>query len=288
MEEKNTFYPNVWQSIGLTALGFLFTLLYGALIGFIYGFIAGFRGTEFVFDPANNFLQYFLTYILGSILVLGGLSFRASKKKGVSLADIKGNSGNEGILYLHVFLLMAGLSVLVSELDNILQTFVNKSDWYLGLMEGLGGQNVILVFLATCVVAPVFEELFFRGLILRGLLKNIKPWLAILLSAFLFAVFHFNIWQGLGAFILGIMMGWVLYKTGSLYLAIFAHFVNNFIVLLGGQNIINIPGYTQPSATGFQPFWFNIIGLVLFVAGLVLIRNKSDNSIDISSPVVDQ
>jgi len=116
-----------------------------------------------------------LVYILGSILVLGGLSFRASKKKGVSLADIKGNSGNEGILYLHVFFLMAGLSVLVSELDNILQTFVNKSDWYLGLMEGLGGQNVILVFLATCVVAPVFEELFFRGLILRGLLKNIKP-----------------------------------------------------------------------------------------------------------------
>jgi len=56
MEEKNTFYPNVWQSIGLTVLGFLFTLLYGALIGFIYGFIAGFRGTESVFDPANNFL----------------------------------------------------------------------------------------------------------------------------------------------------------------------------------------------------------------------------------------
>lgn len=288
MEEKRSYYPNVKQAIVLTLVCILLQFLYGGLIGFVYGFRAGLTGEEYIFDPANNTLQYIIVYILGSVIVLGGLSYYITRKKDISLSAIKGNSGKEGILYLYVLLLMAGLTIIVSEVSNLFELFVAKSDFFTGVMEGLLGQNIILVFIVMCVVAPVFEEILFRGIILRGLLKNIKPWPAILVSSLLFAIFHLNIWQGISSFLFGIFMGWVLYRTGSLYLVIFSHFVINFMAFLASQNVINVPGYTYPSETGFQPLWFNLIGLILVIAGIALIKQKSDNNIEINTTVLDQ
>ena len=288
MEEKRSYYPNVKQAIVLTLVCILLQFLYGGLIGFVYGFRAGLTGEEYIFDPANNTLQYIIVYILGSVIVLGGLSYYITRKKDISLSAIKGNSGKEGILYLYVLLLMAGLTIIVSEVSNLFELFVAKSDFFTGVMEGLLGQNIILVFIVMCVVAPVFEEILFRGIILRGLLKNIKPWPAILVSSLLFAIFHLNIWQGISSFLFGIFMGWVLYRTGSLYLVIFSHFVINFMAFLASRNVINVPGYTYPSETGFQPLWFTLIGLILVIAGIALIKQKSDNNIEINTTVLDQ
>ncbi len=62
---------------------------------------------------------------------------------------------------------------------------------------------------------------------LRGMLKAVKPWQAIALSAFLFAVIHGNLSQGVVAFIIGVLLGWVYYRTGSILLAMMVHFIVN-------------------------------------------------------------
>ena len=54
-----------------------------------------------------------------------------------------------------------------------------------------------------------------------------KPGWAIVVSALFFAVIHANPWQALNAFLIGLMMGYVYYKTGSLILTMIIHFVNN-------------------------------------------------------------
>ena len=80
---------------------------------------------------------------------------------------------------------------------------------------------------SVVIFAPLFEELLCRGVILRGLLHHITPAKAIFWSALMFAVMHLNPWQALPAFMVGLLMGWIYWKTGSLLATIFIHFVNN-------------------------------------------------------------
>lgn len=84
--------------------------------------------------------------------------------------------------------------------------------------------------IATCIMAPLCEELLCRGLIMRGLLANGKsPRSAILWSAFIFALIHMNPWQSIPAFAFGLFFGWVYWRTGSLWSTIALHAANNGI-----------------------------------------------------------
>lgn len=86
--------------------------------------------------------------------------------------------------------------------------------------------------LSVSIFAPLFEEWLCRGLVLRGLMKQMNPTGAILTSAVFFAVLHMNPWQAIPAFILGALFGYVYYKTGSLKLTMLMHCVNNTVAVV--------------------------------------------------------
>jgi len=83
------------------------------------------------------------------------------------------------------------------------------------------------LFLTIAILAPVLEELIFRGIILDGFLQRYPPWKAIIWSSVIFGIAHFNPWQFISAFALGMIIGWLYWKTRSLGPAIFIHFFNN-------------------------------------------------------------
>lgn len=81
---------------------------------------------------------------------------------------------------------------------------------------------------ATVVMAPLMEELLFRGAIQGHLMRIWKnPVWAILLSSLLFGLVHVNPAQVPFAFVMGVGLGWMYYKTGSLIPCFFMHLVNN-------------------------------------------------------------
>ncbi|MBQ8811768.1 MAG: CPBP family intramembrane metalloprotease [Bacteroidales bacterium] len=86
--------------------------------------------------------------------------------------------------------------------------------------------------LSVSIFAPLFEEWLCRGIVLRGLLNNMKPSAAICLSAVFFAVLHMNPWQAIPAFLLGLLFGYVYYRTGSLKLTMLMHCVNNTVAVV--------------------------------------------------------
>ncbi len=96
--------------------------------------------------------------------------------------------------------------------------------------------------LTAVVAAPVFEELICRGVILKNFLNKYTPQKAIVFSALIFGIMHLNPWQFIGAFFIGLLMGWVYYKTRSIFTTIFIHVINNgFAYLMAFQyNDINI------------------------------------------------
>lgn len=82
---------------------------------------------------------------------------------------------------------------------------------------------------STCILAPLLEEFLCRGMMMRGMLTRMHPRKAIFWSALIFAVMHFNPWQSIPAFLVGLLLGWVYWRTHSLWATIFLHCLNNSV-----------------------------------------------------------
>lgn len=80
-----------------------------------------------------------------------------------------------------------------------------------------------------CILAPFMEEFLMRGFLLDGLMQKYGKGIALFVSAFLFALLHFNMVQTLSAFICGIILGLLYICTNSLFCCIMAHSGYNFI-----------------------------------------------------------
>lgn len=90
---------------------------------------------------------------------------------------------------------------------------------------------LILVFIATTVVIPFFEEFFYRGFIQNTLMRTGRPWLAIILSSVIFAAVHLGNADGLTSFLpllaLALALGYAFYRTRSLLTCWLMHMLFN-------------------------------------------------------------
>lgn len=91
-----------------------------------------------------------------------------------------------------------------------------------------------LFFFSFAVLAPVQEELFFRGFLYRGLSASIGPWITIVLTSAVWAVVHLQYeWFFVGEiFILGVVFGWLRMRSGSTILTMLLHGGMNMLALL--------------------------------------------------------
>jgi hypothetical protein len=92
--------------------------------------------------------------------------------------------------------------------------------------------NWAILGLFAVVVAPIVEELFFRGFMLPGINKRYGYSWGVFISALLFALAHLQPGSLVPIFILGLLLAWLYNKTKSIWPCIFAHFVYNSIALV--------------------------------------------------------
>jgi sodium transport system permease protein len=95
-----------------------------------------------------------------------------------------------------------------------------------------GSSDLSLRWQAGLVVllGAVCEELAFRGFILSGLRTRFKPLMAVFLSSFLFALSQMNVFQFVPHFVVGVALGVLVVRTGSVWPAIFAHLIFNALI----------------------------------------------------------
>ena len=87
----------------------------------------------------------------------------------------------------------------------------------------------IFTFFTIVIFAPLLEELLFRGILLEGFLKHMRPGVAIFWSALFFGGIHMIPAQAASAFIAGLFIGWLYWRTRSLWSCMLVHFINNFL-----------------------------------------------------------
>ncbi|MBO5386769.1 MAG: CPBP family intramembrane metalloprotease [Lachnospiraceae bacterium] len=124
----------------------------------------------------------------------------------------------------------------------------------------------VLLF-AVIVVAPIGEELLFRGVIQSYGLKNFAPVLAIGLQGLIFGLYHGNIIQGIYAFFMGVVLGFVAYKTGTILTSLVLHISINGSLLLVPEVLYEGTGRTVATSV--------VSGAVFAVMMWLVVRNKS-------------
>jgi membrane protease YdiL (CAAX protease family) len=113
---------------------------------------------------------------------------------------------------------------------------------------GMSEINPWVFYFSVCIVAPVCEELIFRKI----LLDRLRPFgdkIALLYSGFAFGLFHTNFGQFLFASVLGLILGYVVIKTGKIWYAIALHFIVNFFGSVVTQALPQWPVYGPPTLT---------------------------------------
>ncbi|MGM5629370.1 type II CAAX endopeptidase family protein [Apibacter raozihei] len=129
-------------------------------------------------------------------------------------------------------------------------------------LVGSLNKQPVAVFISICIIAPIFEEIFFRGFILKGMLNNkVPPYKAIIISSIIFGGIHIFPWQVLAGILAGIVLGISFYKTGSLAVSTLLHFLNN---LLGFYLYYKNGNFDSPEI-GFSNYVYPIIGLIIII-----------------------
>lgn len=104
---------------------------------------------------------------------------------------------------------------------------------YEQLFSGIMAHN--FGYLAVGVLAPIAEEMVFRGAMLRRLAEFAgyrRRWTVIALTALLFGLSHGNMAQGMNAFLVGLLLGWMYVRTGSIVPGVVFHLTNNTIAFV--------------------------------------------------------
>lgn len=134
-----------------------------------------------------------------------------------------------------------------------------------------------LLWLVMAVTPAFCEELLFRGLILSGL-RRLGPWPALLISSLLFAVAHASIYRLLPTFCLGLLLGWIVLKTGSIYCSMIVHVLNNgvAVTLARSQSFSDTFGLEQAT---YVPWSLTLPAIAVVVIALLILRSEKSRPV---------
>lgn len=189
---------------------------------------------------------FLLTCAIFIIIFFGGWYFSAFEHLSLKPKHLKKICSP--LMLIGIFVLALGLQYTVSYI--IAFTSSINPDWLTAFEElsdsaGMNDMTLLLV-LYSVFLGPINEELLFRGVSLSHLGKAMPFWLANIIQAALFGIFHLNVLQGIYAFSIGLFFGYIRHISGSIFPCMLLHMVYNFLacfasgILFYGDNVILI------------------------------------------------
>lgn len=165
-----------------------------------------------------------------------------------------------------------------SESINTLKSFFDSLNelvdkTYGNLLRASGIPELLFVVLVVAVVPAISEEVMFRGFIQRSFELKIKPFIAALLTAVFFSLYHFNPYGLIPLAVLGFYFGFAAYTSKTLLIPILLHFLNNFTAvmlyfIIGSEELIK----SDVSAkSGEDLGFYTLVTIALTVVFILLI-----------------
>ncbi len=173
-------------------------------------------------------------------------------------------------------------------MENIEQMMLNAEQnakvLVLRLMSVESAEMLLLNLFIVAFLPSIGEELFFRGLIQKHTIEWTKSeHLGVFIAAFLFSAIHFQFFTFLPRLFLGILLGYLFVWSKSLWMPVFAHFVNNALAVLVAffyfKTKGTIPENIDSFGTDSSTFLYTIFSLIAFTAILFLIKKNEDKKL---------
>ena len=193
--------------------------------------------------------------------------------------------------------LALALNPLVAELRPVVEALFPVPDAVRTILEQMMSKlpSVGIAVLVLAIVPAISEEVAFRGFILSGLRSEFRPWSSILISAFLFGFLHVLLslfGQLFNATLLGLVLGLMAVKMGSLWPCITFHAINNSLAILMGT-MLEKPGYSavanvlyrNPKSAQYHWAWivFGSVVSVVLITRLILRTDRKESAAEMSS-----
>lgn len=247
---------------------YAFQILFFAVLG-VKGMLKGLNSKEmesYVYE--NSGIVLILSMII-SLLIY----FFMLRKKESNIFD-RCNFRNIGIKNI-ILIIVIGIAfsmILSGIVEYVIKFFpsYNETSKMIGM-----SMTSILGILAVLLFAPIFEEILFRGMVLSEIKTNINITATVIIQGILFGIYHMNLFQSLYASVLGILLGFICVKTGSVVGSIVAHMTFNICGTFIFPYLVEISGKLA--------FLYIIAGTVIFIVAAYKFNrfNKKANSMNL-------
>ncbi len=219
---KQLYYPTILQAVHLIIL----YLFIQTVVDFPLALIDYYKDTEYLYNPLKKILLN-----AGSTLFILIYGFRKAK---APLSEVFPLKVFNPLIIIPLIIFFWGAHNLLEVVNVAVEKAIPAPYWFWELFSKVFESDYGWwgAFMKVVIIAPVIEELIFRGLVLHGLRKNYSATTTILVSAVLFSLFHLNPWQMPATFVLGVLLAWLMLRTNNILLTILGHALNNLMVLL--------------------------------------------------------
>lgn len=210
----------------------------------------------------GSFLGYVIQFSL--VIIFGLFQRKIRSPQGTRLLKF-GLAKLDFVIILWGTIMVLATGVVIEPLLNLFpETYLDR----LGNIMAAGGWMMF----TSIVIAPIMEEILFRGILQDALMRKYGVFVGILIASAVFGIVHIIPQQVVNAFMIGIVLGYIYYRTGALLPVILIHCINNaisyFTWMLNGETLLS-----TREQMGNDTLYFTVYGIacVLFVIGFVSI-----------------
>ncbi len=181
-------------------------------------------------SESTNKLHIYISFFLGQGVILIPPLYYLKIKKEPILQSLRIKKISFEVLK-HTFILSVGIILIFDIFEKIIDKVFPTPDYIIDLGSIMQPDSILgylFLFLSVVVIAPIGEEILFRGFLQRFLEKHWKDITkAILVTSLFFALIHFNPYWTIQIYILGVFLGYLSWKTKSVIPSILLHGLNN-------------------------------------------------------------
>lgn len=220
---------NIFYYIALSILTFLSSQFFVAFILSLFTKVDDIKGnSSLVFvTSVSVYLVMLLLMVIIDLFIIRKQKFNLRYLK----LDRLPNFGDvlKGLAGWGIYFLIAQIAVVVLTASNLIDVSEKQEILFSTNSYGLG---LFLAFVTIVILAPLVEEILYRGILFGNLSKKINPFLAAIIASLIFGIFHGQVNVGIDTFFMSMVSCYLVWKTDSIWPGVFLHTSKNLIAFV--------------------------------------------------------
>ena len=207
------------------------------ILSIFSAFLAGglVMGIATSFPDSSKKIYTYISFFIGQGFMLVPLGYFLISQQHPILKILRLRKVSRHII-VNTLLFGSGILILSDELDRLIQVFIPAPDYIVNMSSLMHPETVagfIVFIIAVVVVAPFGEEILFRGFLQQFLEKHWKDSTkAVLITSLFFAMIHLNPYWMIQIYFLGLILGFLAWRTGSVVPSLILHGLNNAMAII--------------------------------------------------------